>query len=201
MTPQTGIYTGAEEQKLSSLQNASDNATLAYSNAQINYNDANSNRTLTATAQGPKFHNPSLMGDALLSPAQYDNALTALKNNIPVLKETAVQALIALNEYKEFLKGKYTQAFNAAHPELAPTLAQIAAQGAVDLATAQGQTQIAATETINKAKADLAAAQAEADAKAAAARTQKIVIYVGLGVIVVAIGLYLWKKSKQNKTA
>lgn len=201
MTPQTAIYTGAEEQKLSSLQNASDNATLAYSNAQQSYNDASANRILVATAQGPKFHNPSLMNDALLSPAQYDNALTALKNNIPVLKQSAVDALIALNDYKDYLNTKYTAAFNAAHPELAPTLAQIAAQGAVELATAQGQAAATQTQAAAKATADLAAAQAEADAKAKAAKTQRIVIFSALGIVVVILGFYLWKKSKQSKAA
>ena len=198
MTPLTQLYTNDEQLKLNALQNASDGATLAFSNAQLAYNDASANRILVATAQGPKFHNPSLMSDALLTPTQYDNALTALKNNIPVLKQSAVDALNALNDYKDYLTTKYSQAFNAAHPELAPTLAQIAAQGAVDLATVQGQTQIAATETINKAKADLATAAAEADAKAKAAKTQKIVLFVGLGVVVIIIGFYLWKKSKSN---
>lgn len=191
MTPLTRLYTSDEQLKLNALQNASDGATLAFSNAQLAYNDASANRILVGTAQGPKFHNPSLMSDALLSPTQYDNALTALKNNIPVLKQSAVDALNALNDYKDYLTTKYSQAFNAAHPELAPTLAQIAGQNAVDLANAQGQA--AAAQSQVEAKA-----QAEADAKAKAAETQKIVLFVGLGVVVIIIGFYLWKKSKSN---
>lgn len=140
----------------------------------------------------------NLRQQAILHPsfAQLQSSATLAESTAESAKQFAAEAKISLDDYQRFLTSKYDQTFTQQNPELAPMLAQIAAdattQQQIGLANAQSATEIA-LGLQNKAKTaeELAAETAAADKK-------KMYTYIGFGVAALIIGFLIYKQTKKN---
>ena len=176
------LYSSEERSKL-------DTFTTTYNNAIADY-------------AAKKANAENLRQQFILHPnfTQLGASATLAEATAEAAKQFAAQAKIDMDDYQRFLNSKYQQSFIAQHPELAPTLTQIATQGQVDIATGQANadsaTQIAlGLGTINAAKGEAdAAAQAEADK----AKKQKTYIYIGVGVVALILGFLIYKQMKNK---
>lgn len=176
------LYSSEERTKLTGFTNVYNSAIADYAAKK-----AEAEQLAQATILHPQF--TQLAADAQLKAA-----------NAEAAKQFAAQAKIDLDDYQRFLTGKYQQSFMTQHPELAPTLTQIAANANTELgigqANAQSATDIALGLAQNNAAKSLADAEKEAADKAAAQK--KMYLYIGGGVVALIL-IFLVYKQMKNK--
>ncbi len=173
-----GLYTGTEDSMLSAKTTAYNNALSDYQNKIAAYNSY-----VTWLSQNP--------GAASTASAQQNKV--AKYNAMEAAKQFAADRKIDVEDYQSFLDQKYTLALNTEHPELAPALAQIAANGAA--AVAQAAATGAAGVEQAKGEASLSVIEAENKKK-----TQNIILYSVIGLVVLIIGFAIYKKMKNGKS-